>query len=162
MIRLCVLAALLSLPVVPAVAQPLTTPDGVVASGTSYSIFARPGEETIEVLVVGDAGTGIYVIGRSVTLPELVALQGVGTYRSVPDVKTTVTVRVLRSGSVIYEAEYDEVYIQPAATPTLEESDVVDIGIVTEQKFGWRDTLRVTAALSSVAGLVISLVNILS
>ena len=53
-------------------------PGNVITSGTSYHIFAQPGEPTIEVMVLGDTSTGIYVVGSSTSMLDLLALSGAG------------------------------------------------------------------------------------
>lgn len=129
----------------PAWAQDL--PGGREAGGTAYYTFARPGQNTIEVLVLGGGKSGIYEIGENINLGQLMALAG-GGGRGGRRTKVKVHLFRLENGGrrKILEEEIGDLAERPQYPP-LQEGDVVRIE--TRQKLNWRDGLRIaTTALS--------------
>ena len=129
----------------PAWAQDL--PGGREAGGTAYYTFARPGQNTIEVLVLGGGQSGIYEIGENINLGQLMALAG-GGGRGGRRTKVKVHLFRLENGGrrKILEEEIGDLAERPQY-PSLQEGDV--IRIETRQKLNWRDGLRIaTTALS--------------
>jgi hypothetical protein len=129
----------------PAWAQDL--PGGREAGGTAYYTFARPGQNTIEVLVLGGGQSGIYEIGENINLGQLMALAG-GGGRGGRRTKVKVHLFRLENGGrrKILEEEIGDLAERPQY-PSLQEGDVVRIE--TRQKLNWRDGLRIaTTALS--------------
>ena len=129
----------------PAWAQDL--PGGREAGGTAYYTFARPGQNTIEVLVLGGGQSGIYEIGENINLGQLMALAG-GGGRGGRRTKMKVHLFRLENGGrrKILEEEIGDLAERPQY-PSLQEGDVVRIE--TRQKLNWRDGLRIaTTALS--------------
>ena len=129
----------------PARAQDL--PGGREAGGTAYYTFARPGQNTIEVLVLGGGQSGIYEIGENINLGQLMALAG-GGGRGGRRTKVKVHLFRLENGGrrKILEEEIGDLAERPQYPP-LQEGDVVRIE--TRQKLNWRDGLRIaTTALS--------------
>lgn len=155
---LSVLLCTLSVAAPPAArAQVLGTPTEVTASGVSYHIFSRPGEATIQVLVMGDASGGVYVVGASTTMGELLALAG-GTQIGSPQagIVRNVDIRLLREEggqrAVIYEAPIKQALLEPHAYPTLQDGDVLIVEARSRRAFGQqlREALSITSSLTSL------------
>ena len=154
-------AVLLS--VAPAAAQ-APRPTDVVAQGTSYFIFAAPGEATIELLVLGNAKSGVYVVGETTTFTELLALAGgVSAADRNENVRIERTVRLLREQGaervVVYEADADEALRQTGAHPALMNGDMVTVETEVHNRFNLRDTLSIVTSLASVTLLVLRLID---
>jgi len=127
----------------------------IVVNGMSYNTFARAGEATIRVLVVG-AGGGMYEIGANTKMDEFLALLG-GTPEFAnrqPGTRTNVDIEVYRiedgRRSLLYDEELETMIMEPANYPTLQDGDVFTIRTVTRRRWGWRDGLSVVTGLSSV------------
>lgn len=146
-------------------AQYRSAPDEVIATGTSYRVFAQPGEPTVTVQVLGDiGGSGIYVVGDRTTLSELIALAGgapVQDFRH--DVRGTYTIRVFRDGAGtrtnIYEARWDDFVRAPGAHPALRDGDVVTLDVTVRERFDVMRTVSVVSGLSALALLVLRLIE---
>lgn len=145
-------------------AQFLGNPQDVIAAGTSYRIFARPGESLVRVQVLGDVGSGIYVVGSETTLSELLALGGgapVGDRSA--EVAQQVTVRLLREEGgqrrVIYEAEMQEVLARPDLYPTLQNGDLVTVQSQFRRRYNIRETLQIVSSLASMTLLALRLAD---
>lgn len=147
----------------PALAQS-PRPTDVVAQGTSYYIFASPGEATIELLVLGDTASGIYVVGETTSLIELLALAGgTGAGERSESVRIERTVRLLRQQGgqsvPVYEVEAEELLREPGTHPTLMEGDILTVETEVHNRFNLRDTLSIVTSLASVTLLVLRLVD---
>lgn len=145
-------------------AQRVSNPSDVVSSGTSYRIFAQPGEPTIQVLVLGDASAGLYVIGTNTTLVELLALTGTGASAGEsPDVSRDVTIRLMReqggSRTIVYEQEFEGFLSEPASYPALQDGDIFTVEVTERRRIGFLQVLDVTARLSSITLLVLRLID---
>jgi hypothetical protein len=153
---------LILLSVAPALAQ--RNPTDVISQGTAYRVFAQPGESTIEVLVLGDASSGVYVIGEGVDLSKFLALVGgAGGQTRSTDVVVTTTIRLLREEggqrSVVYEAPLEELLRNPSAYPSLQEGDIFTIDTEARRRFNLRETLSIVSSLTSITLLVLRLVD---
>lgn len=153
--------ALLS--VAPAAAQ-APRPTDVISQGTSYHIFASPGEATIELLVLGNPASGIYVVGETTTLVELLALAGgVGAIERNESTRVERTIRLLRQqggqSAPVYEVNADEILREPGAHPALMEGDILTIETEIHDRFNLRDTLSIVTSLASVTLLILTLVD---
>ena len=137
----------------PVSAQDLT--GGRQAGGTAYYTFARPGQNTIEVLVLGGQ-SGIYEIGEDVNLGQLMALAGGGGRGGGRRSKVKVYLYRLQDGerSKILEEEIGDFAERPQY-PSLQEGDV--IRIETRERLNWRDGLQIT---STVVSLTITLLTV--
>jgi hypothetical protein len=145
-----------------AVAQ--RNPTNVISQGTSYHVFAQPGEATIEVLVLGDAAAGIYVVGASTNLSKFLAIiGGAGSERTSPDTEVKKTVRLLREEggqrAVVYEARLEELIRNPSGYPQLQGGDLFTIETEVRRKFNLRETLSIVSSLSSLTLLVLRLID---
>lgn len=133
-----------------------------VAGGTAYRTFYRPGEDLIRVQILGDIGSGIYVIGAGTTLIELLSLAG-GTPLGDrgAEIDQEVTVRVLREAngvrSVIYEADAERLLTRPDQYPALQNGDLVTIQTRLRRRYNLRETLQIVSSLASIALLAIRL-----
>lgn len=147
-------------------AQILGNPLDVTSSGTSYRVFAQPGEPTVQVLVLGQGATGMYIIGADTDLVELLALTGTGASEVTSDeVARTVTVRLMREQggqrAVVYEREFDDFLSDPGSYPSLQDGDVFTVEVEQRRRFGAREVLDVTSRLASITLLVIRLIDVL-
>jgi hypothetical protein len=150
---------------VPAQAQVLTNPTDVTASGTAYRIFAQPGEPTVQVLVLGQGATGMYVVGAETSLVELLALTGTGVNPDGgTDVIQEITVRLMREQGgqrvVVYEQEFDSFLSEPASYPTLQDGDIFTVEVKQRRRFNLREALDVTARLASITLLALRLADL--
>jgi hypothetical protein len=120
--------------------------------GTSYRVFARPGENTIQVFVLGDLGQpGVYSVGADTELAQLVALTGGpgGGGRS------DTTIRLYRPENgrreLIYEAELDDFIRRSDVHPDLQSGDILQVETIQREGFDWRDGLRILTAAASLS-----------
>jgi hypothetical protein len=162
MSRLLFAGFLLLFLVAPAHAQWVGNPQEVVASGTSYRIFASPGEATIRVQVLGEVGAGIYVLSPRVTLSELIALGGGANLSpGTENVRRTVTVRLFREeGGIrreVYETELRQMLREPGGYPTLQDGDLVTVESEVERRYTFRETIGLVSSLASISLLVLRL-----
>ncbi|HMB93799.1 MAG TPA: hypothetical protein VKP65_23300 [Rhodothermales bacterium] len=139
----------------PVQAQELGRLGDVQATGTSYHVFARPGEATVQVLVVGSSG-GIYELGADTRLDEFLALiggaPGFGSSSSARKVKVTIQLYREQEGrrTLVYEAPMEQMVTEPGQYPRLQEGDVFVVEIVEKNRIGWRDVLSVVTGISSI------------
>ena len=146
------LALFLMLVLAPVQAQDL---GGRQAGGTAYFTFARPGQNTIEVLVLGGGQAGIYEIGEDINLGQLMALAG-GGGRTGRRTKVRIHLYRLENGrraKVLGERIED--LAARSRYPSLQDGDVVRIE--TLERFNWRDYLRIS---STILGLTITILTL--
>lgn len=161
---LCVVCAFLLLSSTPAAAQAPRNPTDVIAQGTSYHVFALPGEATIELLVLGNAASGVYVVGETTSLTELLALAG-GAGGNDQNTTATIerTVRLLREQGgqrvVVYEAELNEMLRAPSAHPALMDGDMLTVETEVHNRFNLVSTLSIVTSLTSVTLLILRIVD---
>lgn len=142
----------------PALAQEFGRAGDIQTSGTSYHVFTRPGEATMQVELQGTvAQPGLYEVSTGISLGRLLTLAGGAPFTTPnPDIKRSVTVRVYRqqggSRTTIYEAPYEEMLQEPSAHPTLQENDIVVVQTTDRQRFTWRNALSI---VGSVAGVLL-------
>ncbi len=146
-------------------AQFVGSPQEVITSGTSYRIFAYPGEPTVTIQLLGDiGGSGIYVVGEETSLSQLLALAG-GAPLGDPGPRTRreVTVRVFCDAAgtrqAIYEESLSTVLSEPGRYPDLRDGDLVTVDIELRERFDPMQALRFISAASSVALLIIRLAD---
>lgn len=136
-------------------AQNLT--GGMQTEGTAYHVFARPGQNTVQVMVVGSGiQTGLYELGEGTDLEQLVALGGYSPGVRQARNERTVTIRLYRDNTegerqLIYESSLDELVAAQQAAPVLQMGDVARIEVIDRERFSWRDGLRVVTAAASLA-----------
>lgn len=148
----------------PAKAQEFGRINDMIATGTAYYVFAQPGEATVQVIVLGSvAAPGIYELGISVDLGQLLALSG-----GPPLTETTgatvstnaTTVRLFRKGTgrrdLVYEAPLDLLLTEPDLYPSLQDGDVFTVETITRQtqRFSWRDGLTIFSSALTAAILI--------
>jgi hypothetical protein len=135
-------------------AQNLT--GGLQAEGTSYYVYARPGQNTIQVTVLGSGvQTGIYELGEGTDLERLVALGGYspGVRQSSND--RSVSIQLYRNSDgqreLIYDASLEAMIAAEAPAPMLQMGDIARIEVVDRERFSWRDGLSIATAAASIA-----------
>lgn len=139
---------------------------GLQTSGTSYRIFVRPGQNTVQVLLLGDVGQpGLYKVGEDTDLIQLLALsggersEGGGGGRRLRREGDT-TVRLYRPSNgereLIFEAEMDE-FVARSAYPALKTGDVIQVE--TKRGFPWFDTVRFLTTTTTFVLTVIRFVD---
>lgn len=119
-------------------------------SGTSYRVFARPGQNTIQVLVIGNGGqSGLYKIGADTDLARLLALSGGASGGG----RTETTIRLYRpqdgQRELVFEAELNRLIEESGSSPALQAGDVIQIESVERRGFGWRDALQIVTAVAT-------------
>ena len=154
---------LLLLSPAPVVAQGFAGIDDVDASGMSYHRFVRPGEATVELLMLGNAGaTGVYVVGMDTDLPQLLALSGVTLGASSGSERSEVTVRIYRQQGaqreMVFEASVADVLTAPADVPTFRDGDIIYVETITRSVdwYRWIRTVSSAVSLAYIISRVIS------
>ncbi len=142
-------------------AQEFNRFDNMRAEGTSYHIFAKQGEATIQILVLGKMGSsGIYEVGVGIELDQLLALTGGTIPAASTGSETRVTVRLFREGTgrrdLVYEAPLERMLAEPGLYPPLQDGDVLTVETFTieRDRFGWRDALSIVTSLTSIVLLI--------
>lgn len=136
-----------------------------ITDGTAYYTYARPGEATMEILVIGsERSSGIYEVGHTTRMDELLALSGVLALASrSQEIKTRITIRLYRESegtrSAIYEAPIETMLLEPSRYPDLQEGDVLTIETTEKTKFNWRDGISILSSLVSILWIVDRLSN---
>lgn len=126
-----------------------------IASGTSYRVFARPGDATVQVVVVADQGSGVYEVAPDTDLGALVALSGGLESERTAGTRSRVNIRLLREEDgrrhAVYAAPLEAMLLEPDNHPTLIEGDVLTVERITRQRFSWRDALTISTAVGTIA-----------
>jgi len=136
-------------------------------TGAAYNTFFLPGEATVQVQVLGSIGsTGIWEIGVSVDLGQLVALTGgpsvplsqstQGATRSYSEGTVKLYREVGGRRDLIYEAPMDRMLQEPDLYPPLQDGDILLMETVTHQtnRLTWRDAVLLLNTVISTAVLV--------
>ena len=124
---------------------------GMQTDGTSYYVFARPGQNTVQVMVVGSGiQAGLYEVGEETNLEQLVVLGGYSPGVRQASNDRTVTIQLYRDNpngqrEVIFDASLDALI-----APTVQMGDVVRVEVVDRERFSWRDGLRIVTAAASL------------
>jgi hypothetical protein len=136
-------------------AQDLT--GGLQSEGTSYHVFTRPGQNTIQVMVLGSGiQAGLYEIGEGTDLAQLVALSsyepGVRRARD----ERVVTIQLYRDNArgqrrLAYDSSLDRLVATQTSYPTLQAGDIVRVEVVDRERFSWRDGLQIFTAAAAIA-----------
>lgn len=164
LLRLAPLWMVLLLATAPCDAWGQNRPGEMRTDGSSYHMFARPGQNTIQVLVLGDVGQpGMYEIGEGLDLAQLLALSGgPGLQRSARN-RSETTLRLYRpqdgQRELIFEAEMEGFMREREAYPSLRQGDVFQVETVERERFGWRDALRILTAAATVTFSIERLLN---
>lgn len=126
--------------------------------GMAFSRFVRPGEASVQLWVISNNRSGLYEVGESITLGELVVLTGTGPGMTTPRERRRTDVKVYRgqggTRDLIYDATLEEMVQQPGAYPSLQTGDVVMMETTSRQRFQWRDALTIVSAASTTILLV--------
>lgn len=136
-------------------AQNLT--GGVQSEGTSYHLYARPGQNTVQVLVLGSGiQAGLYEVGEGTDIAQLVGLSGYrpGVRRARDD--RTVTIQLYRDNTngqrgLVYDSSLSDLVAEQSAYPTLQTGDIVRVEVVDRERFSWRDGLQIFTAGAAIA-----------
>lgn len=128
---------------------------GIEREQVAYHTFVRPGEVSMEVLVLGDVRSpGLYTVGIEMLPDQLLALAG-GVVRGSlgGGVVTTVTARLYRATAtgrtLSFEVPFDQLMVEARAP--LEDGDALVIEVVREQRRNSFDVvLRVLTTAASL------------
>ena len=132
--------------------------DQLESVGAAHFVFAKKGQATIQLLVLGSVGSpGMYQVGVDLELDELLALSGGMEITN----DSKVTVRLYRESSgrrnLIYEAKMDRLLAEPRLYPPLRDSDIIVVEAKERAKFTLQLGLSIITGISSVVLLVNSL-----
>ena len=149
----------------PGQAQDFAQLDNTINTGMSYHVFAKPGEVTVRILVLGEAG-GIYDVGESTQVDEFLALiggaPGFGVRSS--QNRTKVTIQLYRDEGIrrrlVYEAPMEEMFQEPGQYPDLQDGDIFVVEVIEKSRISWRDVLSVVTSISSLVLLIVRLSEI--
>lgn len=130
-----------------------------ITQGTSYHIFADPGEATVEVLVLGGSGQGIYIVGAGTRLDQLLALTGgVAIGSAAPDTRTRANVRLYRQEAgqrtLVYENSLEDMLAEPGLYPSLQDGDVFAIEVISKRRVRIREAFFIFNAIVSTGLLI--------
>lgn len=116
-----------------------------------YQRIAHPGESTIPVIVMGLGGQGLYEVGESVDLDELLVLSG-GTGLNPKANRVTIRLYRDRGGqrAVAYEAPLERMLVDQANYPRLQAGDMLYVESRPRRQFSWRETLSIISAASTL------------
>lgn len=145
----------------PSQAQTFGRVGDIESRGTSYHVYARPGDATVQVLVMGFGG-GIYEVTDGTRLDELLALVGGATGPEIGPqdrlIRRTTTVRLYRGSegrrSLIYEAPLEQMLLETDQHPRLLDGDLFLIETETRRRFSFRDGVQIIGGLASFALLI--------
>lgn len=138
----------------PVAAQSLT--GGLQTQGTAYHVFARPGQNTVQVMVLGSGiQTGLYELGEGTDLAQLVALGGYSPGVRQARTERSITIQLYRDNAqgqreLAYASSLSDLVAASEPAPALEMGDVVRVEVVDRERFSWRDGLRVLTAAASL------------
>ena len=160
LIRITLLSVVLLLgPINPEPAQAQFS--GLQSEGTNYYTFARSGENTIQLLMIGDTSRdGIYEIGEGTDLAEFIAVSGgVGEGVRSGRERRTVHIRLIRDTQqgrreVIYESDLSDFLMRDTAYPTLRSGDIVRVEVERSERLGVREILQVVSTLTTIGLLI--------
>ena len=151
--RHSLLIALLLALAVPAYAQDAPIQQVPVQTHTPgvYQRIAHPGESTIPVIVMGLGGQGLYEVGESVDLDELLVLSG-GT--GLNPKANRVTIRLYRNHVgqrvVAYEEPLERMLVDQANYPKLQAGDMLYVESRPRRQFSWREGISILSAASTL------------
>ena len=138
--------------------------DELTNTGTAYYTFAQEGEATVQVIVLGSISRpGMYEVGISVDLGQLLALSGGPPLDRTSGVRSThneTTLRLFRETTgrrdIVYEAPLDLMLSDPNLYPPLQEGDIFTVQTTTieRERFVWRDALSIFSTITSFALLI--------
>jgi hypothetical protein len=141
-----------------ATAQNLT--GGIQAQGTSYHVFARPGQNTILVTMVGSGiQTGLYELGEGTDLEQLVALAGFDPGARQARNRRSIIIQLYREDAqeqrqLVHESSLQALVAAENPAPVLQLGDVVRVEVINRERFSWRDGLRIVTAAASLALII--------
>jgi hypothetical protein len=138
-------------------AQEFGRADEMTSDGTAYHVYARTGEATIQVVVLGAVNSGIYEIGANTSLRQLLALTGTNMSGVEGDQRLEFMLRLYRgqgTQSLVYDASLEELLGSSGAIPQLQEGDMLVVEENVKRKFNWVNVLRV---VTSAATLILAI-----
>jgi hypothetical protein len=146
----------------PAAAQFVPNPTEVRATGIPYRMYARPGEPTIQVQMLGEIASGIYVVGTTTNLGDLLVMAGgANLSEGSPNVERTVTIRLMRQRGdireVVYESDVHRMLREPGAYPTLQDGDLITVTSTVRPRYTFRETIGLVSSLASITLLLLRL-----
>ena len=132
---------------------------GVEQSGTSYHAFVRPGEVTVEVLVLGAGSDGLYEVGLDTRLDQLLALSGGALMTKEAQDETTIRLFRQEGGqrTLIYESSLERMLLEPGQYPALQDGDVFVVERPEEDSggFTWRDGISLVSSIASLTLIIL-------
>lgn len=140
-------------------AQEIGRVGNINATGVPYRVYAGMGEPTIQVYVVGSGGSGIYEIGESTRLDQLLALASIAPGATSPRVRRKVTIRLYhldgaKRSLVLEERLEDLMAWNPDQYPELQDGDFMEVEVRTRERFNWRDGLSILGSVSTIIFLI--------
>lgn len=125
--------------------------------------FARPGQPTIQVYILGSVGaSGIWRIEPQTDLIELLSAARVaGIGQDQPDYRQRVNLRIYRAiegdRQKIYDEQLNNVLAEGAAYPPLQAGDVIEVETERRRTIGLALLSQIVGAASSLTLLVLRL-----
>lgn len=135
----------------------------VPSSESFIHTFARPGQSTIQIYILGSVGTpGIWRIEQDTDLIELLSAANVSGFGDNPaDQSTRVNLRIYRTNSntrsMVYEARLEDVLARGTTYPPLEAGDVIEVETNRRRVLGISLISQVIGAASSLTLLILRL-----
>ena len=152
--------------VLPLRAQTFGRLGDIESQGTAYHVYARPGDATVQVLVMG-LGSGIYEVSSGTRLDELLALIGGATGSTFgaqsSNMRRTTTLRLYRLNdeerTLLYESSVEEMLMHPGTYPELQDGDLFLVETMLRSRLEWRDALRLIMTTASLILIIDRLVQ---
>ena len=136
--------------------------DNLEARGATY-VYARPGEPTIRVSVLGTVGApGLYEVNPSFDMATLLAFAGgIPVPVASDNVEHRTTVRLVRgeTRSVVFEGDWSAALEAPSVG--LEDGDQLVVRQEQRRVYGWRDNLALVSVGASLITVTLQIVNLL-
>ena len=142
---------------------PQSHAQGITSDQPFVNTFARPGQPTIRVYILGSVGaTGIWRIERQTDLVELLSAARVaGIGQDQPDYNQRVNLRIYRTNAddrrKIYDEQLSDILAEGTTYPPFQEGDVLEVETERRRTIGLALISQVIGAASSVTLLILRL-----
>lgn len=150
---LALVIATLAITIGEVAAQSTGSLEEITASGVAYSTFARPGDLTMRIMVVGTGQSGMYEVTRGTSMQQLLVLANAGWGANEQrEVKTNV--RLLRDVNgrrvEVYAAPLEEMLmtVNPAE---IQDGDILSIESRPKRRVNWQTVVTTLSSIGTLA-----------
>lgn len=118
----------------------------------------------MQLLLLGNTASGIYVVGADTDFAELLALSGTSTGVASIRERRTVKVQLYRSNGVdrdmIVDATMEDILIRPSTFPAFQDGDILHIETRTRPRLTFFQIVRNASSIATLVFLAERLINI--